>query len=132
MIAILSIGAVHRAVFPAIDYAKSIATDIRPVHVLVDDVTAKTVKERWHRIEPGRDIIFIPSPYRAVVSPLVKYILKVANENPGRQIVVVIPEFVPRRWWQQFLHNQTALFIKSSLLFQRHIIVVSVPYHLPR
>jgi amino acid transporter len=131
-IAIMPIGAVHRAVLPAIDYARSIAADVRAVHVAVDEVAAQDVREQWHTINPGIDMIFLPSPYRAVVSPLVQYIHKVAEENPHQRVVVVIPEFVPRRWWQQFLHNQTALFIKGALLFQRHIIVVSVPYHLPR
>ncbi|MBM3924603.1 MAG: APC family permease [SAR202 cluster bacterium] len=132
IIAIVPIGAVHRAVLPAIDYARSIAADVRAVHVTVDEVAAQSVRDRWSRISQGLNLIFLPSPYRAVVSPLVQYIHKVAEESPHQRVVVVIPEFVPRRWWQQFLHNQTALFIKGALLFQRHIIVVSVPYHLPR
>jgi hypothetical protein len=131
-IAVVPIGAVHRAVLPAIDYAKSIAADVRAVHVSVDEMAAQEVRERWDGVRPGISLTFLPSPYRAVVSPLVQFIHKIAEENPHQRVVVVIPEFVPRRWWQQFLHNQTALFIKGALLFQRHIIVVSVPYHLPR
>jgi len=131
-VAILPIGAVHRAVLPALDYAKSIALNVHAVHVVVDEASAHSVGERWAGLQSGVPLTMLPSPYRAVVQPLVRYIQEVAREHPSERIVVVIPEFVPRRWWQQFLHNQTALILKGALLFQRRIIVINVPYHLPR
>jgi amino acid transporter len=131
-VVIFPIGAVHRAVLPALEYARAIGTSVEAVHVAVDEEAARVAKFRWERLETGIPLTLIPSPYRAVVRPLVDYIREVARNYPAEHITVVIPEFVPRRLWQQLLHNQTALFLKLTLLFQRRIVVVSVPYHLPK
>jgi amino acid transporter len=129
---IFPIGNVHRAVLPALEYARAIGTSIEAVHVAVDEEAAHISQIRWEKLETGVPLTIIPSPYRAVVRPLVEYIQEVAAAYPSEHVTVVIPEFVPKQWWQQLLHNQTALFLKLALLFQRRIVVVSVPYHLPK
>lgn len=131
-VVIFPIGAVHRAVLPALEYARAIGTSLEAVHVAVDEEAARVAKFRWERLETDIPLTILPSPYRAVVRPLVDYIREVANRYPSEHVTVVIPEFVPRRWWQHLLHNQTALFLKLTLLFQRRVVVVSVPYHLPK
>ena len=70
------------------------------------------------------------SPYRSVLRPLFEYIERIQQQSPRGMIAIVIPEFVPRHWWQQVLHNQTALLVKGALLFRRGIVVVDVPFHL--
>jgi hypothetical protein len=63
--------------------------------------------------------------------PLLEYVQHVTERPPGKHVVtMVIPEFLPARWWQHLLHNQTALLIKGVLLFRRNVIVTDVPYHL--
>jgi len=131
-VVIFPIGAVHRAVLPALEYARAIGTRVEAVHVAVDEEASRMAKLRWERLETGIPLTIIPSPYRAVVRPLVDYIQEVSRAYPSEHITVVIPEFVPRRLWHQLLHNQTALILKLALLFQRRVVVVSVPYHLPR
>jgi amino acid transporter len=131
-IVIFPIGAVHRAILPALEYARAIGTSVEAVHVAVDEVTAETAQVSWEKLDTGIPLTIIPSPYRAVVHPLVDYIKEVASAFPSDHVTVVIPEFVPRYLWQQLLHNQTAQFLKLALLFQRRVVVTSVPYHLPK
>ena len=131
-VVIIPVGGVHRAVLPAVEYARLIGRNVQAVHVAVDEELARVVERRWDRLQTQIPITIIPSPYREVVRPLVDYIRGVARENPSEHITVVIPEFVPRRWWQQLLHNHTAMLLRSALGRQDRIILVSVPYHLPR
>jgi len=79
-----------------------------------------------------------PSPYRSTVGPLLDFLDETDRQhNDGQQAVVVLPEFVPAHWWQELLHNQTALLIKAALLFRRRQsgfqrVIIDVPYHLRR
>ena len=66
------------------------------------------------------------------MEPLLEYIEQLAGERPGRYVTVILPEFVPARWWQHLLHNQRALLIKGALLFRPNVVVTSVPFHLRR
>jgi hypothetical protein len=128
---IIPIGGVHRAILPSLDYARKIGTETHAVHVAVDEEAAEVVKSRWERLHADIPLVVVPSPYRGVVRPLVYHIREVAANHRLQRITVVIPEFVPKRWWQRFLHNQTAALIKLALRSQRGITVVSVPYYLP-
>jgi hypothetical protein len=65
-----------------------------------------------------------------VIGPLLDYVDRLQEEAPDSIVTIVLPEFVPVRWWQQLLHNQTALLIKGAMLFRRRVIVIDVPYHL--
>jgi hypothetical protein len=77
-------------------------------------------------------LVILPSPYRSVMEPLLEYIDTVEKERPDDYISVILPEFVPARWWQHLLHNQSALLIKGALLFRPNLVVTSVPFHLER
>jgi amino acid transporter len=127
---IVPVGAIHRAVIPAIRYAKSISRDVTAVYVAADPESASRMRERWNKVESGIPLVIINSPYRFVIKPLIEYIDAAAHSSDDSLVTVVIPEFVPHMWWQQILHNQTALFIKAALLFKRRIVVTSVPFHL--
>jgi hypothetical protein len=74
----------------------------------------------------------LENPFRSIIPPLLNYIDKVDNGDPNDILMVVLPEFVARHWWELFLHNQTALRIKRVLLFKPGVVVVDVPYHLRR
>ncbi len=81
-------------------------------------------------------LVILPSPYRSIVGPLLDYLDKTDGEHDDGQLAtVVLPEFVPARWWQGFLHNQTAWLLKAALLYRRRHLgyqraIVDVPYHL--
>ncbi|TLY31674.1 MAG: APC family permease [Nitrospirae bacterium] len=129
-VVVMPIGSVNRAVIIALDYVRQRAQDIRAVHVDVDpDETAK-VKADWEKWGAGIPLVILPSPYRSFIQPLLDYIEKVRQENPGGWVTVVLGEVLPARWWENLLHNQRALLIKAALLFKFRVIVTDVPYHL--
>jgi hypothetical protein len=74
--------------------------------------------------------VVLRSPYRSVVGPFLDYLDHLQSQAPDHLVTIILPEFVPARFWQHLLHNQTALLIKGALLFRKRIIVTDVPYHL--
>jgi hypothetical protein len=74
----------------------------------------------------------LPSPYRSLLEPLLDCIERINAAQPDAYVTVVLPEFVPARWWHHLFHNQRALLIKSALLFKPRTVVTSVPFHLAR
>ena len=80
----------------------------------------------------GVKLAVLPSPYRELTGPLLRYIHRLDRKRDDDIITVIIPEFVPAKWWQHLLHNQRALLIKGALLFRPNVVVTSVPFHLER
>ncbi len=111
-------------------YARSITPNVTAVHVTDDEQQVKVFQQEWEKRESDIPLILIESPYRSLVGPLVHYIEELQEQYPNAVLTVVLPEYVPSHWWEQVLHNQTALRIKAALLFKPGIVVTSVPYHL--
>jgi len=130
-IALVLVSAVHNATLRALEYARSLSpTELRAVTFNVDhDETMRVVNE-WADSVAEVPLEAIDSPYREVTRPLVKYARQLKAATPDSVVSVIVPEFVVRHWWHQFLHNQTALGIKYALVFEPGIVVTSVPYHL--
>jgi hypothetical protein len=78
----------------------------------------------------GVPLIVLESDYRSLMEPLLDYIEAVDAERPNDFVTVLLPEFIPKRWWHHVLHNQRALLIKAALLFKPNTVVTSVPFHL--
>jgi hypothetical protein len=130
---IVPISGLHRGVVAALQYAKSIASDnVQAVYVDLEEDGAAMLREKWQRWGNGVQLVVLPSPYRELTRPLLRYIHRLARENGNNIITVVLPEFIPAKWWQHILHNQSSLLLKGSLLFKKGVIVTSVPYHLER
>ncbi len=129
-IVVMPIGSVNRAVVIALDYVRQRAQDIRAVHVNVDPEETARIKEDWEKWGADIPLVILPSPYRSFFHPLLDYIEKVREDNPGSWVTVVLGEVLPARWWENLLHNQRALLIKAALLFKFRVIVTDVPYHL--
>ncbi len=129
---LIPISGLHRAVVQAVDYAKTLSEDVRAVYVGIDPVVTAQVKLEWDVWERGVPLVVLDSPYRSLMEPLIDYIDLIHREQPDGYVTVVLPEFVPARWWHHFFHNQSALLIKGALLFKKHTIVTSVPFHLQR
>ena len=128
---IVPISGIHRGVVSALQYARSIASDrVQAVYVDIEEDATASLKDKWERWGAGVQLVVLPSPYRELTRPLVRHINRLAKENSDAIITVVLPEFIPARWWQHFLHNQSSLLLKGSLLFKKGVIVTSVPYHL--
>lgn len=129
-VVLVPIGGVHRAVVQALDYARSLTSDVRAIYVDVDASTTADIERHWGHWGRGIRLEILSSPSRSILSPLLDYIAIASDERPDDFITVLLPEFVPAEWWQHLLHNQRALLIKGALLFRRKVVVTSVPYHL--
>ena len=128
---IVPISGLHRGVVSALQYARSIASEnVHAVYVDFEDEATANLKEKWERWDTGVGLVVLRSPYRELTRPLLRYINRVARESRVDMITVVLPEFIPAKWWQHILHNQSSLLLKGSLLFKKGVIVTSVPYHL--
>ena len=129
---IIPIGGIQRAVVEALRYAETLSDDVRGVYVDVDPGATDQVVREWATWGGRAKLIVLPSPYRSVMEPLLEYIEQVENERQDDYVTVILPEFVPARWWQHLLHNQRALLIKGALLFRPNTVVTSVPFHLAK
>jgi hypothetical protein len=120
----------QRAVVEALEYARSLSSDVRAVYVNVDQDATDQLKKVWLRYGEGVPLMVLDSPYRSLMEPLLEYIEQIHAEHPGDYVTVVLPEFVPAKWWHHLFHNQRALLIKGALLFKPNTVVTSVPFHL--
>jgi amino acid transporter len=129
--AVVLISGVHRGVIPALQYGLSLAPDnVTAVYVDMDAETTAKLQEKWKQWGSGVPLVVLASPYRSLVRPLMKYIDELDKHYEDDVLTVILPEFIPSKWWQHLLHNQTALLIKATLLFSKGRVVTSVPYHL--
>jgi len=127
---VLPIGGVHRGTLHALNYARSLSMDVTAVHVALDQCEETKVRERWETWGDGVRLVIIPSPYRALLEPLVQYIRRVAEQRQAGDILtVVVPEFLPAQPWQNLLHMQTVFFLRMGLLGVPDIVIIEVPYH---
>jgi amino acid transporter len=130
---VVPISGIHRGVIGALEYAKAISGgNVRAVYVDVDEEATRRLREKWEQWGAGIKLVVLPSPYRSLVRPLLRYLHGIRRRGGVEVVTVVLPEFVPARWWQHLLHNQSSLLLKGALLFRRGIIVTSVPYHLEK
>jgi amino acid transporter len=127
----IPVGDVHLGVARAVRFAASLTPVFQGVYVEVEPLVTPRISERWAKVAPGVPLVVLSSRYRSILDPFLDYIDRLRREDEHRVIMIVIPEFVPRRWWQHLLHNQTALMIKGALLFRPGVVVVDVPFHLP-
>ncbi|HEX2441097.1 MAG TPA: APC family permease [Methylomirabilota bacterium] len=128
------VGDVHRGVVRAVQYAKTLAptASVRGVYVETDPARTARLEERWAQWGLGVPLVVLGSPYRSLLRPLLDYVDKLHARGDDQMVTVVLPEFLPRRWWQHVLHNQTALLVKGALLFRPNTVVADVPYLLKR
>jgi len=129
-VVIVPIGSVQRAVVEALRYASSLSKDVRAVYVNVYPEALVDLRKTWPKWGSNVKLVVLQSPYRSINEPLLEYIDRLQAERPDDYVTVVLPEFVPKRWWHHALHNQSALLLKTALLFRRHVISTSVPFHL--
>jgi amino acid transporter len=124
------VGDLHMGVVRALRFAQTLTPNPKAVYVEIDPARTLKLEERWAKGGSGVPLVVLSSPYRSVLGPLFEYLGRIKSREPHGVITIVIPEFVPRHWWQHVLHNQTALLVKGTLLFRQGIVVVDVPFHL--
>ncbi len=129
---IVPVSGVQQAVINAIRYAKALSDDVAALYVCIDPAETEKIKAKWDIHCMGVPLIIMESPYRSIIEPLTEYINEVRSRYKEGVITVVLPEFVPSKWWHHLLHNQTALFIKGVILFKKGVVSTSVPFHLKK
>src|SRR5438128_291538 len=125
---IVPVARLDRTAVHALTFASSISDHVRAVHVATSHETAAAFQVRWDAWAANVPLEVIVSPYRSLVPPLLTYIERVGR-NCDRPLTIVVSQFVPRHWWEFFLHSQTAFRLKLALLFRPDTIVIDVPYH---
>ncbi len=128
---ILPIGGVHRGSLTALAYARSLSADVTAVYVSMDPAESEKVQRKWDTWGGGVRLVVLDSPYRLLIEPLLDYIRMIdAHGQPGQIITVIVPHFVPKHWWNNALHAQTALMLRMALMFKRGIVITEVPYQI--
>jgi hypothetical protein len=126
---IVLIAGVHLGSLAALTYAQSLGSDVTAVHVSVDHQEAEKVRAKWNTYGDGTRLVILESPYRLLIEPVLDYIEKMmAIRQKNELLTIVVPQFVPAHWWDNLLHNQTALMLRFALLFKPGIVIVEVPY----
>ena len=101
------------------------------VYVSIDPVEAEKVRGKWETWGGGTRLVILDSPYRLLIEPLLAYVGQViALRQPNELISIVVPQFVPKHWWANALHTQTALMLRMALLFKPGIVITDVPYQI--
>ncbi len=127
---VVLVGGIHRGVVAALNYAKAISPNVTAVTVDLDPTATSRLRLQWQEWAPDVPLVVLDSPYRSVLLPVLNYIDQMEKQQDGAYMTIILPEFVPAKWWQHLLHNQTALLIKGALLFRRGKVAISIPYHL--
>lgn len=128
--AIVLVSKLHKPTMRALTYARvSRPNTIEAVTVELDG-DAQSLLDQWDALDVPVPLKVLDSPYRELVRPVVRYVREYRRESPRDIVTVFIPEYVVGRWWEQLLHNQTALRLKGRLLFTPGVMVTSVPYQL--
>ncbi|MEV1118296.1 APC family permease [Actinosynnema sp. NPDC049800] len=129
--AIVLVSKVHRPTKRALAYAKAVRPDrLEAVTVNVDDKDTRELVALWNEQDFSIPLKVIESPYREITKPVLDYVNRVRTDNPRDVVTVFLPEYVVGHWWEQLLHNQSALRLKGRLLFQPGVMVTSVPWQL--
>lgn len=129
---IIPVSGLQTAVLNAIKYAKALSDDVAAVYVCLDTTEMEKMQAKWKIYGMGVPLVILHSPYRSIIEPLMDYIDGVRERYEDGVITVVLPEFVPQKWWHHLLHNQTALLLKGVILFKKGVVSTSVPLHLRR
>ncbi len=135
---VVPVSGVHRGIIDAMNLAQSISKDVTAVYVELEPGAGEQMLKDWKCWWPDVPLVILPSPYRSILRPILDYLDEDdSRHNDGTLAAVVLPEFVPARWWQALLHNQTSILIRTALIYRRRTkgyqrVIIDVPYHLKK
>ncbi|MFD9286085.1 APC family permease [Streptomyces mirabilis] len=128
---IVLVSKIHRPTLRALAYAKLMHSDTQEaLSVNVDLADTKALRQEWERRGIDVPLKVLDSPYREITRPVIEYVKSLRKASPQDAVSVIIPEYVVGHWYEQLLHNQSALRLKGRLLFTPGVMVTSVPYQL--
>ena len=121
----------NRALIQAIKVGRTMSDDARVVHVTDDLAAGERLRARLERQVPGVPVVIVESSYRTLVRPFVRYLEVEKSEHPDDVLIVLIPQVVPRHWWERALYNQNGDRIRAALVGRKDVVVLDVPYRRP-
>jgi amino acid transporter len=127
-VALMLVPRMHKGILETIAYARSLAQDVRGLHVTIDPKRVTEFKEDWNRLGLDLPMVILESPYRSLVDPILDYIDATLEEDPDLMVTVIVPEAIPKKWWHRLLHNNAALWIKRALGQRKRVVVTNVRY----
>ncbi len=126
---IMPIGGVQKSTLAALRYARTLSDDITAVHVSIDPVDTKKIQDKWELWGDGYRLVVLDSPYRLFIEPLLEYIEALDEAKAPNEIIsVVVPQFIPKHFWNGWLHTNTADTLRRVLLYRKDIVIMEVPY----
>ncbi len=128
-IVVVPISRLNKATVRALQYAVSLSPNVTAVHISNEPEKTAELEKGWKLWSQGVPLVVVESPYRSLTRPLLQFLAELKRVEHADMVTVVLPEFVPDRWWEHALHNQSAFFLKASLLFAPGFAVTSVPVH---
>jgi amino acid transporter len=132
---LVPVAGITHVVENSINYAKSLSPDqIIAVYVAFDREEEQKFEEKWKKWQPDVRLVTLHSHYRSIINPLTKFIDIVEHKasESNYKVTVVIPQFIPKKGWQNILHNQSGVLIRTLLLYRRNVVVTTVPFHLKK
>ena len=129
---VIPVAGVNRASLGALEYARSLSKDVIAVQVNVDGEDPEKLTAQWEHWVEDIPLVILDSPYRSILRPLLKFIDEVETFRDDDVVTVLLPEFVPAKWWQHLLHNQNGLILRGVLSFKPKVVVTSVRRHLSK
>ncbi|MCE9559976.1 MAG: APC family permease [Armatimonadetes bacterium] len=127
---LLLVPRIHRGILQAIGYARSTAKDCRAIHVTMEPGKTQAIKESWDEHGGDMPLVILESPFRSLIQPVINYIDQALEEDPNQIITVIVPQAVPKRWWQGMLHNNIAVALKIALASKKNVVITNVRYFL--
>ena len=129
--ALVLVSKIHKPTLRALAYARASRPNVlEALTVNVDDRESQLLEEEWTRRSIPVTLKILDSPYREITKPIIDYVKAIRSDSPNDLIAVFVPQYVVGHWWEQLLHNQSALRLKSRLLFSNSVMVISVPWQL--
>ena len=127
---LLLVPRVHRGILQAVSYARSMTTDVRALHVTLSKDGSSKIKEDWAKFGADIPMVILESPYRSLVEPITEYIDQTLAEDPNLIVTVIVPQAVPRFWWQAMLHSNAAVPLKLAFSGRKNVVVTNIRYFL--
>jgi amino acid transporter len=126
---VVPISGVHQGSLVGLHFARSFSPDVTAVYVSIDPEETKKLQQKWGIYGEGVRLLILESPYRLLLEPILEYITSLSRlAQRDEVILVVVPQFVPKKWWTGFLHSQTAFMLRMGLLTRPGVIIIEVPY----
>lgn len=133
---VVPVSGVHRGTIEAVRYAETISQHITAVYIELEPGMGERTQKKWVQWFPDIPLEVVTSPYRSLTRPLLDFLDETDRiHNDGQLATIILPEFIPARWWQSLLHNQTAIILRTAMLYRRRHgthsrVIIEVPYYL--